>query len=68
MVPDMHLTFQLNLQQPNSLSFFDTGATISCMSKAHFDKLDPKPFLTTTCTYRVNGADGNSLGSLGTNT
>ena len=51
-----------------SVSLFDTGATISCMSKACFGKLDPKPPLTATHTYRVNGVDGNSLGPLGTTT
>ena len=50
------------------VSLFDTCATISCMSKACFDKLDYKPLLITKCTYRVNGADGNSLGPLTTTT
>ena len=36
------------------------------MSKACFDKLDPKPPLIIQCTYRVNGADDNTLGLLGT--
>ena len=35
------------------------------MSKACFDKLDPKPALVETHTYKVNGANGNSLGPLG---
>ena len=41
---------------------FDTGATISCMSKACFDKLQPTPALVQTHTYKVNGANINSLG------
>ena len=47
---------------------FNTGATISCMSKACFDKLYLKPKLTQTYTYKVNGANANSLGPLGTPT
>ena len=41
-----------------TVSLFDTGATISCMPKACFDKLDPKPNLMQTQTYKVNGANG----------
>ena len=40
------------------MSLFDTDATISCMSKAGFDKLDPKPTLIQTHMYKVNGAKG----------
>ena len=36
------------------------------MSKACFDKLDPKAKLTQTHTYKVKGGDGNSLSLLGT--
>ena len=50
------------------VSLFDTGAMISCMSKPCFDTLDPRPPLSTKHPYRVNGADGNSLGPLGTAT
>ena len=32
-----------------------------CMSKACFDKLQPKPVLVHTHTYKVNGVNGNSL-------
>ena len=42
----------------HTVSLFDTGATIPCMSKSCFDKLGPKPPLITQQTYRVNGADG----------
>ena len=52
----------------NKISLFDTGAKISCVSKACFDKLDPKLPLTETHTYKVNGADSNSLSPLGTTT
>ena len=37
-----------------TMSLFDTGATISCMPKACFDKLDPKPKLMQTHMYKVN--------------
>ena len=36
------------------------------MSKACFDKLDPTPKLTQTHTYKVNDANSNNLGPLGT--
>ena len=52
----------------NTILLFDTGATISCMSKACFDKLQTKPALVQTHTYKVNGANGNSLGPLGMTT
>ena len=48
----------------NTISLFDTGATISCMSKACFDKLQPEPTLVQTKTYKVNGTNGNSLGPI----
>ena len=47
-----------------TVSLFDTGASISCMSKSCFNKLDPRPPLITKHSYRVNGTDGNSLGLL----
>ena len=50
------------------MSLSDTGATISCISKACFDKLDPKPALIQTHMYKVNGANGNSLSPIGTAT
>ena len=31
-----------------------------------FDKIDPKPKLTQTHTYKISGANGSSLGPLGT--
>ena len=34
------------------------------MSKACFDKLQPKPALVQTHIYKVNGPGGNSLGPL----
>ena len=34
------------------------------MSKAYCDKLQPKPTLIQIHTYKVNGANGNSLGPL----
>ena len=51
-----------------TISVYDTGTTISCMSKACFDKLDTKPTLIQTHTYKVNGASGNSPGSHATTT
>ena len=32
--------------------------------KACFEKLQPKPTLVQTCTYKVNGANGNSFGPI----
>ena len=52
----------------NDTILFDAGATISCMSKACFDKLQPKPALVQTHTYKVNGANGNSLSPIRTTT
>ena len=60
--------FPVTINKNNTISLFDTGATISCMPKACFDKLQPKPTLVQIHTYRVNGADGNSLGSIGMTT
>ena len=36
-------TFPARVNNNQTISLFDTGATISCMSTACFDKLDPKP-------------------------
>ena len=47
---------------------FDIRATISCMSKACSNRLDPKPVSIQTHAYKVNCVDGNSLGPLGTST
>ena len=60
--------FPITINNNNIISLFDTGATISYMSKAHFDKLDPKPALVQTHAYKVNGNNSNSLGPLGTTT
>ena len=38
------------------------------MSKACFNKLQPKPGLVQTRIYKVNGADRNSLGPNGMTT
>ena len=46
----------------NTISLFATGATISCMSKACFDKPQPKPALAQT--HKVNAANSSSLGPL----
>ena len=56
------INFPLTTNKNNNISLFDTGATIFCMAKPCFDKLQPKPTLVQTNTYKVNGADGNSLG------
>ena len=56
------------MNKNNTISLFDTGATISCMSKVCFDKLEPKPTLIQIYTYKINGANGNSLGPTGTTT
>ena len=37
-------------------------------TKAYFDKLQPKSTLVQTNTYKVIGADGNSLGPIGMTT
>ena len=58
--------FSVTVKNNNTISLFDTGATISCMSKACFDKLQPKPALVQMCTHKVNGTNSNSLGPLGT--
>ena len=55
--------FPVTINQ-NRIFLFDTGATISCMSKSCFDKLQPQPKLVRKNTYRVNGTDGNSPGPI----
>ena len=60
--------FQVKIHNKQMVSLFDIGATISCMSIVCFDNLDLKPHSLTKCIYRVNGADGNSLGPLSTTT
>ena len=44
---------QLAINNNKAISLFDTGTTISCMSKACFDKLDPKPTLTHTHSLKL---------------
>ena len=48
------------VNKSNTISQFDTGATISSMSNTCFDQLQPKPALVQTHTYKVNGANSNS--------
>ena len=59
--------FPVTINNNNTISLFDTGGTISCMSKACFDKLQPKPALVQTHGYKVNGAKSNSFGPVRTN-
>ena len=58
--------FLVKCNSNETISLSDTGATISCMPKASFDKLDPKPKLMQSQAFKVNGTDGNSCGPLGT--
>ena len=58
--------FPVTINSNHTIFFFDTGATISCMSKTCFEKLDPKPTLKQTHTLKVNGTDSSSHGPLGT--
>ena len=60
--------YPVTINKNNTISLCDTGATISCMPKACFEKLDPKPTLIQKHTYKINGANGNSLGPIGTTT
>ena len=43
--------FPVTINNNNTVSLFDTGATISYMSKACFDKLQPKPALVHIHTH-----------------
>ena len=56
--------FPVTINKNNTISLFDTGATISCMSEACFDNLQPKLTLVQTNTYKVNDANSNSLGPI----
>ena len=58
--------FPVTINNNNTISLFDTGGIIPCMSKACFDKLQPKPALVQK--HKVNSAGGNSLGPLRTTT
>ena len=51
----------VTINKSNAISLLATGTTISCMSKACFDRLQPKPPLVKTHTYEVNSADGTGL-------
>ena len=53
--------FPVTISNNKTICLFHTGATISCMSKRCFDKLD----LTLTHTHKVKGANGNKGGPLG---
>ena len=53
--------FPVTINWNKTISLFDKGATISCMSKSCFDKLQPQPKLVRRNTYRVNSANRNSL-------
>ena len=57
--------FPVIITNNNTISLFDTGAT---MSKACFDNLQPKAALVQTHTYKVNGANCNRFGPLGMTT
>ena len=54
--------FPVTINHNRTISLFDTGATISCMSKSCFDKLQSLPKLIQTNACRINWANGNSLG------
>ena len=60
--------FPVTINKNNTISLFDTEATMSCISKACFDKLWLRPALVQTHTYKVNGANGNRLGLIGMTT
>ena len=53
------MNFPVTIIKNNTISLFDTGAPISCMSKACFDKLQPKSKLIQINIYKVNGTDRN---------
>ena len=53
--------FLAKISNSKTIFLFDRSTTISSMSKACFEKLDLKPKLTHTHTYKVNSANGNSL-------
>ena len=55
----------VTMNKNSIISLFDTGATISCLPKACFNKLQPKPMLVQTNMHKVNGADRNSVCPIG---
>ena len=57
--------FPVMINKNSTISLFYTGAIISYMSKACFDKLQPKAALVQTHTYKVNCVNGKSLSPLG---
>ena len=60
--------FPVTINTNNTISVFDTGATITSMSKGCIDKLQPKPTLVQTNICKVNGANRNGLGPIGMTT
>ena len=57
--------FPVIINRNYTISPFDTGATISCMFKACFNKLQLKPKLVETNIYKVNGVDGSTICPIG---
>ena len=53
--------FPVKVNNNQTVSLFDTGPLISCISKSCFEKLDPKSLLIRKNPYRVNSTDGNTL-------
>ena len=62
------VNFLVTINWNRKISLFNTGTTISCLSKACFDKLQPQQNLVRTNTYRVNSVNGNILGPIGMTT
>ena len=60
--------FPVTINKNNHISLFDTETIISCMSKACFYKLQPKPVLVESHRHRVNGTKCNGLGPSGMTT
>ena len=56
--------FPVTINNNNTICQFDTGATISCLSKTCAVKLQSNPALVQMHEYNVNGTNGNSLGAL----
>ena len=59
--------FPVTINKNKTISLFDTGTTISCMSKTCFDKLDPKPTVIPIHMYKANVTNGSSFSFLGKN-
>ena len=60
--------FPVTIHRNRTISLFDTGTIISCMSKSCFNKLQLQPKLVRTNTCKVNIANWNSLGPIGMTT